>query len=126
MDENADRIPDYWLFDLRSEGTFEVIAQTTSTSDGRKKREDSSHSRQRRAITRVNTGSTEKTQSLADLVILACFYLQTWQFIMEPFWGDGSTGINNAPPDVPLCDFDGSTCGKIISNYNRYDRKQDT
>ena len=66
MDENADRIPDYWLFDLRSDGTFEVIAQTTSTSDGRKKREDSSHSRQRRAITRVNTGSTEKTQSLAD------------------------------------------------------------
>ena len=45
---------------------------------------------------------------------------------MEPFWGDGSTGINNAPPDVPLCDFDGSACGIVIINYNTTQPEMDT
>ena len=52
LDDNADRIPDYWLFDLREDETFQIIAQTTSTtSANRRKREDAD--RQRRAITRV-------------------------------------------------------------------------
>ena len=41
-----------------------------------------------------------------------CYFCQSWGFSSAPIWGDGSTGINNAPPDEPKCGFDGSKCSK--------------
>ena len=34
MDDNADRIPDYWLFDMTAEGVFDVAAATITTKQG--------------------------------------------------------------------------------------------
>ena len=50
MDDNADRIPDYWLFDLRDNDEFAIIAETSTTSTSRRRRRNTD-------ITRVRTRS---------------------------------------------------------------------
>lgn len=34
LDDSADRVPDYWFFDMDKEGHFDIFAETVSVKDG--------------------------------------------------------------------------------------------
>lgn len=71
LGSTADRNPDFWLFDLDSNGNFTIIAETITSQGGGQRKMD---------------------------------------ILKDPKWGDGTTGVGNAPPDVPSCGFENENC----------------